>query len=63
MTANVQYDPSTSLAERHNLYEAEVAEALLDETEEERIERLELVRAAEAMVLAAFHESCEEQER
>jgi hypothetical protein len=59
MTANVQYDPSTSLAERHSLYEAEVAEALLDETDEERAERLELVRAAEAMVLAAFHKMCE----
>lgn len=58
MTANVQSDPSTGLAERHSLYEAEVVEALLDESEEERAERLELVRAAEAMVLAAFHNSC-----
>jgi hypothetical protein len=62
MTANVQYDPSTELAERHSLYETEVAEALLDESEEERAERLELVRAAEAMVLAAFHHACAERD-
>lgn len=62
MTANVQYDPSTELAERHSLYETEVAEALLDESEEERAERLELVRVAEAMVLAAFHHACADQE-
>lgn len=58
MTANVQYDPSTSVDERHKLYEAEVVEALLDETEEERAERLALVRAAEAMILHAFQQSC-----
>ena len=58
MTANVQFDPSTSVDERHTLYEAAVVEALLDETEEERAERLALVRAAEAMILRAFHQSC-----
>jgi hypothetical protein len=59
MTANIQYDRQTSLAERRNAYEAEIADALLDESAEEREERLELVRAAQEMVLLAFQRMCE----
>jgi hypothetical protein len=62
MTANIQYDRQTSLAERRDAYEAEIADALLDESAEEREERLELVRAAQEMVVLAFHrmyETCD----
>ena len=55
MTANIQPDCDTNLLERRSAYEAEVTDALLDESEEERAERLELVRIAQAMILRAFH--------
>jgi hypothetical protein len=61
MTANIQYDSQTSLAERRSAYEAEVTDALLDETADEREERLALVRAAQEMIMLAFrrlHDSC-----
>ena len=58
MTANIQYDRRTSLAERRDAYEAEITDALLDESPEEREERLELVRAAQEMVLLAFQRMC-----
>ena len=63
MTANIQYDSQTSLAERRGLYEREVADALLDETPEERDERLELVRLAQEMVLRAFQAMCDSCDR
>lgn len=59
MTANLQYDCQTSLAERRGRYEREVADALLDETPEEREDRLELVRVAQEMVLRAFQAMCD----
>lgn len=59
MTADIQYDRDTDLVQRRSAYEAEVVDALLDETPEEREERLELVRAAEAMVLLAFQHMSE----
>ena len=59
MTANIQYDSQTSLAERRGAYDAEVTDALLDESPEEREERLELVRIAQEMILLAFHQGCE----
>jgi hypothetical protein len=63
MTANLQFDSQVSLAERRGMYEREVADALLDETPEEREERLELVRMAQEMVLRAFQATCEPSER
>lgn len=63
MTANIQFDSRTSLAERRGLYEREIADALLDETPEEREERLELVRLAQEMVLRAFQTMCEASDR
>ncbi|HEX9058299.1 MAG TPA: hypothetical protein VF818_12285 [Ktedonobacterales bacterium] len=59
MTAHIQYDSETSVAERRSAYEAEVTNALLDETPEEREERLALVRAAQEMVRLAFERMCE----
>lgn len=59
MTANIQYDSQTSLAERRGAYDAEVTDALLDESPEEREERLELVRIAQEMILLAFQQGCE----
>jgi hypothetical protein len=63
MTANLQYDSQTSLAERRGQYERDVTDALLDETPEEREERLELVRLAQEMVLRAFQTMCEQSDR
>lgn len=63
MTANIQYDSQTSLAERRGVYEREVTDALLEETPEEREERLELVRVAQEMVLRAFQAMCESSEQ
>lgn len=54
MTTNVTCDRQAAIQERRNAYEAEVIDALLDESSEERNERLELVRLAEAMILQAF---------
>ena len=59
MTANIQYDSQTSVTERRWAYEAEVSDALLDESPEEREERLDLVRIAQDMILLAFHTGCE----
>jgi hypothetical protein len=63
MTANIQFDSQTSLAQRRGEYEREVIDALLDETPEEREERLELVRVAQEMVLRAFLSVCESCDR
>lgn len=63
MTANIQYDSQTSLADRRSAYESEVTDALLDESAEEREERLELVRAAQEMVLLAFQRMCESSDK
>ena len=52
-----------SLAQRRRAYDAAVARALLDESAEERAERLELVEAAQALVMQAYlaHQgSCDE---
>jgi hypothetical protein len=50
MTAYIQSDRRSLLLERRKLYEAEVAEALLDEDAEEREERLSLVRNCQPML-------------
>lgn len=54
MTTDVTCDRHAAIQERRSAYEAEVINALLDESSEERNERLELVRLAEAMILQAF---------
>ena len=53
MAAYLQ-DRRSALLERRKDYELEVAEALLDEDYEEREERLQLVRAAQAMLAYGF---------
>ncbi|HLV99583.1 MAG TPA: hypothetical protein VKT82_12995 [Ktedonobacterales bacterium] len=50
MTAYIQSDRRSLLLERRKLYEAEVAEALLNEDAEEREERLSLVRNCQPML-------------
>lgn len=60
MTADTTCDRRAAINERRAAYETEVVNALLDETQAEREERLELVRLAQAMILRAFqldHES------
>lgn len=54
MTADATCDRQAAIAERRQAYEAEVVNALLDESQEEREERLELVRVAQALVLRTF---------
>lgn len=54
MTTDVTCDRQAAIQERRNAYEAEVMDALLDESDEERDERLELVRLAEVMILQSF---------
>ena len=54
MTADITCDRQAAIDERRVAYETEVTDALLDETQEERDERLELVRLAQAMILQAF---------
>lgn len=54
MTADATCDRQAAIAERRQAYEAEVVNALLDESQEEREERLELVRLAQALVLRTF---------
>ncbi|MGZ3637688.1 MAG: hypothetical protein ACXWQR_00485 [Ktedonobacterales bacterium] len=54
MTADTTCGYSAALAERRAAYEADVINALLDETEAEREERLELVRMAQAMILRSL---------
>jgi hypothetical protein len=51
MTADTTCGYGAALAERRAAYEADVINALLDESEAEREERLELVRMAQAMIL------------
>ena len=54
MTADTTCDRQALIAERRAAYEADVASALLEESDAEREERLELVRLAQAMILRAF---------
>lgn len=54
MTTDATCDRQAAIAERRQAYEAEVVNALLDESQEEREERLELVRLAQALVLRTF---------
>ena len=54
MTADATCDRQAAIAERRQAYEAEVVNALLDESQDEREERLELVRLAQALVLRTF---------
>ena len=54
MTTETTCDRDTSLAARRAAYEAEVARALLDESDEERAERVALARAAQRALLYAF---------
>lgn len=51
MTADTTLDRQTAIDERRAAYEAAVVYALLDETPSEREDRLDLVRAASAMIL------------
>jgi arginyl-tRNA synthetase len=55
MTAYIQSDRRSLLLERRKLYEAEVAEALLNEDSEEREERLHLVHACQPMLKDALN--------
>ena len=55
MTADTACERQTMIAERRASYEADVVNALLEESAAEHEERLELVRIAQAMVLHAFH--------
>src|SRR5262249_10552626 len=59
MTADTTCERLAAIEERRVAYEAEVTDALLDETQAERAERLELVRLAQEMILQAFR-LCEE---
>lgn len=59
MTANIQCDSELSIAERRAAYEAAVAEALCDESAEERAERIALVQAAQQLVMLAFQQAGE----
>jgi hypothetical protein len=45
---------ATALAMRRRAYDDAVARALLDESDDERAERIELVEAAQALVMQAF---------
>lgn len=54
MTADATCDRQAAITERRQAYEAEVVNALLDESQEEREERLELVRLAQALVLRTW---------
>ena len=55
MNAYIQSDRRSLLLEQRQLYEAEVAEALLNEDPEEREERLHLVRACQPMLVATLN--------
>ena len=55
MTADITCDRQAAIKERRTAYEAEVTDALPDESAAEREERFELVRMAQAMILRAFH--------
>ena len=51
MTADTTLERQAAIDERRATYEADVTYALLDESEAEREERVELVRVAQAMIL------------
>lgn len=51
MTTDTTCGYGAAIAERRAAYEADVINALLDESEAEREERLDLVRMAQAMIL------------
>ena len=55
MTTYIPSDPRSLVLERRQLYEAEVAEALLNEDAEEREERVHLVHACQPMLVTALH--------
>lgn len=59
MTANIQFDHETRVAERRSAYESEVIAALLDETVEERDERIALLQVAQELVQRAFEQANE----
>jgi len=54
MTADTTCDRHAAIQERRIAYETAVVNALLDESQAEREERLELVRLAQAMILRSF---------
>ncbi len=54
MTADTACERQEAIRERRAAYEMEVVHALLDESAEERAERLELVRRAQAMLVRVF---------
>ena len=62
MTANIQCDCDLSIAERRAAYEAAVAQALCDESAEERAERVALVQAAQWLVLWTLQQHAERTE-
>jgi hypothetical protein len=51
MTADTTLERQAAIDERRAAYEADVVHALLDETPDEREERLDLVRLAHEMIL------------
>lgn len=59
MTADTTCDRETKRAERLHAAETAAANALLEESEREREERLELVRVAQALVRAALAQELE----
>lgn len=54
MTTDTPCGFGAALAERRAAYESDVINALLDESEAEREERLELVRMAQTMILRSM---------
>lgn len=54
MTADTTCDREAAIKEHRLAYEAEVVNALLDESASEREERLRLVRLAQAMILGVI---------
>ncbi len=54
MTADTTCDREAAIQERRIAYENAVVNALLDESQAERDERLELVRLAQRMILRSF---------
>lgn len=59
MTADTARDRETKQAERLRTAETAAANALLEESESEREERLELLRVAQALVRAALAQELE----
>ncbi|MEO7002805.1 MAG: hypothetical protein ABI068_13395 [Ktedonobacterales bacterium] len=54
MTTNLECDAVSAVAAYRLAYDELIADALRDESDEERAERLELVEAAQAILLHAF---------